>query len=462
MRTTTLQPAGQWAQEEFGFVNLGDPRLSKRLVNVATNLAASPGGTLPQAFPEWAELKAAYRFFDNRGVDFGKVLQPHLERTRLACREPGEYLIIEDTSNLDFSRHRRTQDLGVIGDGEGRGFELHSALAVRVEAWTLEQRPKGQVVGLFDQRCRRPRPAPKGESRRDRLKRPRKSSWWAEAFRGAGQPPSGCCWIYVADRESDFYEPIQICQGTGMDFIIRGCQDRRLADEAGKLRESLARAPVLGQSTVELRSRGGERARTAIVELRSVQVDLDGPWRPGGWQEPLRGVWALEVREVHAPEGVKEPLYWVLLTSLPCRTLAEARRVVGRYPARWWVEGYHKALKGGAGAEDSQWGRGGRLEPLIAVLAVVAVRRRSPALLARSRPEGLEAKESFGPEALAILEKRFGRPKGGWNNRNVLVATARLGGFLARKHDGMPGWQTIWRGWHRLMWMCEGVDILNE
>src|SRR6266851_428341 len=119
MRTTTLQPAGQWAQEEFGFANLGDHRLSKRLVNVATNLAANPGGTLPQAFADWAELKAAYRFFDNRSVDFEKVVQPHLERTRLACREPGEYLMIEDSSTLDFSGHRRTQDLGVIGDGQG-------------------------------------------------------------------------------------------------------------------------------------------------------------------------------------------------------------------------------------------------------------------------------------------------------------------------------------------------------
>jgi len=152
MSTTSLQPAGQWAQEEFAFANLGDPRLSKRLVNVATNLAANPGGTLPQAFPEWAELKAAYRFFDNRSVDFKKVLQPHMERTRLACREPGEYLVIEDSSTLDFSRHRRTQDLGVIGDGQGRGFELHSALAVRVEAWGLE----AQLIGLFDQQCRRP------------------------------------------------------------------------------------------------------------------------------------------------------------------------------------------------------------------------------------------------------------------------------------------------------------------
>lgn len=462
MRITTLQPAGQWAQNEFAFAELGDPRRSKRLVNIATNLAANPGGTLPQAFPDWAELKAAYRFFDNPTVDFGRVLLPHLERTRSACREPGEYLIIEDSTLLDFSRHFKTQDLGVIGDGKGRGFELHSALAVRVENWTLEQRPEGRVVGLFDQRCRRPRPAPKGESRRERLQRPRRSSWWADTFRGVGWPPNGCSWIYVADQESDFYEPIQISQQNGIDFIIRAFQDRRLADEAGKLREVVAKAPVLGQITVELRSRGGEPARTAIVELRSVQVDLDGPWRPSGRQEPLRGVWVLEVQEVHAPEGIKEPLHWMLLTSLPCRTLAEARRVVGRYTARWWVEEYHKALKSGAGVQDSQLERGGRLEPLIAVLAVVAVRLLNTKMLARSRPEGSEAKESFGPEALGILEKRYGRPTGGWTNQNVLVATARLGGFLARKHDGMPGWQTIWRGWQRLIWMCEGLDTLSR
>jgi hypothetical protein len=459
---TTLQPAGQWAQEAFAFANLGDPRLSKRLVNVATKLAANPGGTLPQAFAEWAELKAAYRFFDNPRVDFKAVVQPHLERTRLACREPGEYLMIEDSSILDFSRHRKTRDLGVVGDGQGRGFELHSGLAVRVEAWTLEQRPEGQLIGLFEQRCCRPRPAPKGESRGKRLQRPRKSGWWAEIFRAMGRPPRECRWIYLADRESDFYEPIQICQQAGVDFLIRSYQDRRLAEGAGKLCQALAKAPVLGQSTVELRSRGGEPARTAIVELRSVKVDLDGPWRPGGWQEPLQGVWVVEVREVHAPEGVKEPLQWILLTSLPCQTLAEGRRIVGRYTARWWVEEYHKALKSGAGVEDSQLESGGRLEPLIAVLAVVAVRLLNTKMLARSRPEGAEARESFGAEALAILKSKFGRPKGGWTNQNVLVATARLGGFLARKHDGMPGWQTIWRGWQRLMWMCEGLETLNQ
>ena len=69
-------PPGQWAQNEFGFARLGDPRRNKRLVNIATHLAAAPGGTLPQAFPDWAELKAAYRFFGQRGVSFERVSGP--------------------------------------------------------------------------------------------------------------------------------------------------------------------------------------------------------------------------------------------------------------------------------------------------------------------------------------------------------------------------------------------------
>jgi hypothetical protein len=432
------------------------------LVNIAQHLAAAPGGTLPQAFPDWAELKAAYRFFGQRGVSFERVLAPHVERTRQTCRQPGEYLLIEDTTLLDYSHHWAAQDLGIIGDGGGRGFELHSALAVRVQGWTLAQRPEGTVVGLFDQQCRTPRLAPAGESRSARLSRPRKSQSWAAGLKTAGRPPEGSRWIYVADRESDFYEPLLICQQHGVDFVIRACQDRRLADEAGRLKEALTQAAVLGETTVEVRSRAGQPARTAIVQVRSMRVDLDGPWRPGGWQGPLRDVGVVEVSEVHAPAGVKEPLHWMLLTSLPCATWGQAQRVVGYYTARWWIEEYHKALKSGAGVEQSQLERAGRLEPLIAVLAVVAVRLLSTKMLARSRPESFEAASSFGPEMLAVLEKKLGQPKGGWTNRNLIRSVAHLGGFIGRQHDGEPGWQTIWRGWQRLMWMSEGAALMES
>ena len=353
------------------------------------------------------------------------------------------------------------EDLGVIGDGTQRGFELHSALAVRLEGWTLEQRPEGVVVGLFDQQCRCPRPAPEGETRWQRLSRPRKSQAWAAAFASAGRPPEGCRWISVADRESDIYEVLQSCREHGVDFVIRSCQDRRLANGNGRLRAALEQAPVLGQCTVELRARTGQAARTAIVELRAMCVDLDGLARPGRRTPPLPDVGVVEVREVDAPESVKEPLHWILLTSLPCATKTQVRRIVGYYTARWWIEEYHKALKSGVGVEASQLERADRLEALIAILAVVAVRLLHTKSLARARPESFEAAASFGPQMLALLEIKYGTPKGGWTNQNLLIATARLGGFLARKHDGLPGWQTIWRGWQRLMWMCDGVETLN-
>jgi hypothetical protein len=460
--TTPLASADIWAQSEFGLAPLGDRRRNKRLVKIATQLAAHPGGTLPQAFPKWPELKAAYRFLSDPQNSPDKIQATHFKNTLARSQEPGEYLIIEDTTLLDYSKSVAALELGVIGNGHGRGFELHSALMVRVEAWTLEQRPEGMVVGLLGQQCDRPRPRPEGETEAQRWQRQRKSERWAAALEAAGSPPPSCQWIYLADREADFYEPLQSCQRLGIDCIIRSRCDRRLADEAGHLWSKLAGQPLLGQSTVELRARAGAGKRTAIVQCRALRVDLDGPWRPGGWQPELRGFWAVEVREVDAPQGVKEPLHWILLTTLPCHTWAQVQRVIGRYTARWWIEEYHKALKTGAGIEHSQLERGYRLESIVALLALVAVRLLATKFLARSRPEGLEALQDFSPQALLVLEQKVGRPKGGWNNQSLTVAIARVGGFLARKHDGLPGWQTIWRGWQRLMWMCEGIETLNN
>lgn len=119
---------------------------------------------------------------------------------------------------------------------------------------------------------------------------------------------------------------------------------------------------------------------------------------------------------------------------------------------RWWVEEYHEALESG-GVAESQHERGHRLEALITVLVVV--RLLATKLMARSRPEGGEAAESFGPEVLALLEAKLGRSQGGWTNQSVLVTTARLGGCLARKGDDLP--QLV-----ALMWMCEGVATLSQ
>ncbi len=433
MTNTLLRPA-QWAESEFALAQLGDQRRTQRLVKIAAHLAHSPGGTLPQAFPEWRQLKAAYRFFNQPKVTFEQIQKPHWQHTRAVCQQPGQYLLIEDTTELDYTDHPRTEELGCIGNGHGRGLLLHSTLALRVEGWDGQERPQAIAVGLLHQQCwsRWGQPKRKGrETRRQLLSRARESQRWAMALEEGG-PPAGSAWIYVADQESDFYEPIERCQRRGVDFVIRG---------------------------IAVRARAAQAARTAHVEVRTAAVSLNGPRRLEG-KRPDFGLNVVEVREVHAPPG-SEPLYWLLLTSLPCDTWVQVRRIIGIYTMRWSLEEYHKALKSGAGAQESQMEQAYRIESLVAVLGVVAVRLFNTKWLARTRPDEAVNSKVFGAELLRILAAKFGKPKGGWTHATALIAVARVGGFLARKGDGMPGWQTIWRGWNRLMWMCHGLETLK-
>jgi hypothetical protein len=460
--STTLLPPAQWAQQEFSLAELGDPRRTRRLVSMATQLAQSPSGTLPQALPEWSELKAAYRWLSQPQNTPEKIQAPHCQRTLQQCREPGEYLLIEDTSELDYTHHPATVELGTIGNGQGRGLLVHSTLAVRVEAWNLRQQPEGVALGLLGQHIWSRSGPSRRKSRerwRQRMQRPRESQRWAAVFEEIGGPPPSSRWIFLADREADFYEPIQRCQRHKVDFVIRAYHHRALADQEGHLQEAVAQAPVRGHLSLELRARPGQPARTATVTVRSCSLKVVGPWRPQG-QQPDLDLNVVEVREESAPPGV-EPLHWLLLTSLPCTRWVEVQRVVNCYAARWWVEEYHKALKTGTAVEESQLERAYRLETLVAVLSVIAVRLLNTKWLARTRGDQLVGREVLGPEALALLAIKFGKPKGGWTHRALLVAVARLGGFLARKGDGIPGWLTIWRGWQKLMVMSQGLEMVN-
>jgi hypothetical protein len=188
MTNTLLRPA-QWAESEFASAQLGDQRRTQRLVKIATNLVQKPGGTLPQAFPRWRELKAAYRFFNQPKVTFQQIQQPHWQRTRAVCQAPGEYLLIEDTTDLDYTDHPATEEMGPIGDGRGRGLRLHTTLAVRLEGWDLDERPQEIVLGVMDQQClnRWGQPRRAQETWRQTMSRARESQRW-----GSNRCTGGC------------------------------------------------------------------------------------------------------------------------------------------------------------------------------------------------------------------------------------------------------------------------------
>jgi len=414
---TTLTNALDWAASEFAGAELGDQRRCKRLIRVAGALAQAPHGTLPSSFNGWSEAKAAYRLLDMPDVCYEHVVAPHLCHVQAACHTPGEYLLIEDTTSLDFTSHAAVRDLGRIGNDGGRGLFLHSMLALRIERWNRHNEPEVTVQGLFHQHWwarTEPTIGSDREKKKKRLNRDRESQRWAAITEKVGAPPQGTQWTYMADRESDIYEVFQYCRKHRWRFIIRASQPRALSDEDGSVFTRVAESPELGGFAVHLRARPGQAARQARLIIRSCTVSLRGPWRPSGAPEPLP-VSLVEALEIDAPKGVKA-IHWVLLTDWPCVSFPEAMRVIKAYTRRWLIEEYHKCLKSGTKIEASQLSNAQHITALLGILAVVAVRLLKTKLLASTFPDEAVSPESLGPEISAVLRSKFGQPPGGWRH----------------------------------------------
>jgi len=124
-------------------------------------------------------------------------------------------------------------------------------------------------------------------------------------------------------------------------------------------------------------------------------------------------------------------------------------QIIERYEFRWMVEEHHKCLKSGCAVEQRQLTTAQSLQACLGFLAIIAVRLLELRETSRQQPE-TPARHKVEPELLETVRQYFKLPPSDLSVREFWRLVARLGGFLGRKSDGDPGWQTIWRGWLRL------------
>ncbi|WP_437191315.1 IS4/Tn5 family transposase DNA-binding protein [Planctomicrobium sp. SH527] len=133
----------EWAAMEFSTCQLGDKRRTDRLIKAAAQVLARPDGSTPRQIESWSDCKALYRLMDCEEVSLAAITAPHYERTR-QTGGPGEtYLILNDTTEINYGGKRNARGLGLVGKNTGRGFFLHSAL--------LRDPVTQQVIGLAGQ-----------------------------------------------------------------------------------------------------------------------------------------------------------------------------------------------------------------------------------------------------------------------------------------------------------------------
>jgi hypothetical protein len=441
----TLEPA-QWAYEQFGDCELGDKRRTRRAVEYAAQVADHPSGSTPAQTEDWNACKAVYRLFDREEVTFEALAQPHWRRTRDCAA--GHYLLLGDTTELDYGKHRQVKGLGPTGNGSGRGFLLHSALMVAAKSEA--------IVGLAGQEIFLRRPCPRNESRYDRSQRSKESDVWGRVIDEVGSPPEGSKWTHVLDRGADNFEVYCHLLLNRCDWVVRVKHLKRVVQTAQGTRlalgEYLATLPVAG--TYELKLRAGQQspARTARLAVRFGQVTLPQPKLRSPYLRRCGiasiAMYVIEVREIDPPRGVT-PLHWVLYTSHAVTSFEDAWRVIEYYEKRWLIEEFHKALKTGCRVEQRQYASGKRLAALAGMLSVVAVRLLQLKAVARDQPDS-PARTLIPRTWLRALEILRKRSLPHCTVRQFFRHLASLGGFLARKRDGEPGWITLWRGFDKL------------
>jgi hypothetical protein len=457
-----MQAHLEWAQINFGECQLGDKRRTRRLVQVAAEVARNPSASFPDQMRTWGDLKAAYNLFDEDDVTFQAVARPHWERTK--GRTTGRYLVIGDTTELDFGVHRDLPDLGPTGNGGGWGFLLHNALLVAADSQEVIG-VAGQTIHYRPQKKHAPS---KKEHSAARLKRPRESDIWGRVIDQVGPPPEDVEWIHVLDRGGDNFEVYCHLLQQRSAWVVRAAQLNRyvLAGPNAKRMKLSAYLPQLdlrGSYELSLRARPQQPARTAKLEVRVGSIQMPVPHHRSPQVRELApqpiAMNVVYVVEVDPPAGV-EPICWVLLTSLPVDTFEQAWTVIEYYEARWLIEEYHKALKTGCRVEDRQLKTAARLEAMLGLLSVAAVWLLQLKSLARTAPN-VPAQRVVPRVWLQILKAAR---KGLHRVHDLTVGqfyreVAKLGGFLGRKGDGEPGWITLWRGWDKLNNFVHGATL---
>ena len=406
----------QWAAHEFGGAQLGDQRLSERLVQSVDALAAMPGRAFCGAAQgDKAAVKAYYRLIDkpdDSQITMDAILAPHRERTIQRMRGQTTVLCIQDGSDLNYSGLAQCEGLGSIGTNQtgarSPGLHLHSTLAVSLE---------GLPLGVLGAQCAAPVVRAEGDDRAasDIPIDEKKTFSWIQGLRECIQvskqlPDTRL--VCVMDREADFFDLFDEQRQSGrVDLLVRAKHDRVTAGPS-HLFESLRGSPVKGRMLIDVprqsarpkkskqKARDGHPGRQTQVALRYREIEFQPPVQHQA-KQPIK-LWVVHVRETRRPRAAQS-VEWFLLSTRRIESVEQAQECLRWYGLRWRIEDWHRVLKSGCRIEALQHKTAERLKRAIAINLVIAWRITLMTLLGRQCPE-LPAQVMFSDLEIDVLQ----------------------------------------------------------
>jgi IS4 transposase len=364
-------------------------------------------------------------------------------------------LIAQDTTEFDFTRPNEVvEGAGPLTYQTQRGLHSHALVVFT---------PERLCLGSIDTDTwgRDPDAFGKRKDKRTKPIHQKESYRWVQGYQraceAAEQVPNTTV-VSVGDAESDIYECFSAAMSAELkckaDWIIRASQfDRLLApnQEHQQLVQALQHRRALGTFIMAITTKKGRSARSAKMEVRSATVTLKPPRRPAEQPRlPPVTVHVVWVRELNPPAN-EEPVEWMLLTSLPVETFAQACLVADYYAVRWQIEIYFKVLKSGCHIEKLQLETADRIKACLALYQIVAWRVLYATMLGRECPE-LSCEVLFSAaewKAVWTVQKQEPLPQQAPSLGVFLKLVGALGGHTGQPWDGPLGPKRMWIGLQR-------------
>ncbi len=417
-------------------------------------LAEHPSESVPQASGSASESQSIYRFWANERVKPEQILASQQGRVSERMQQQAVVLVIQDTTDLNFSSLAHTRGLGFINQTTQQGIKVHTSFAVGGD---------GEPLGVLRQHTwsRTERSGKRGE-RRKKATHEKESQRWLDAVSEVeANLDKEHVLVHVGDREADIFDLFALPRRANSHLLIRAEHNRKVQHELDYLIPTIAQAPILGEKTIEIERNPKRAARKASLTVRGMQLTLAVPRahkQPAQCQPVTVNV--LFVEEPIAPADA-EPIRWLLITTLPIETFAQAWQCVVWYSLRWLIERFHYTLKSGCRIEALQLESAERLLNALATYSIVAWRLMWLTYRARLAPDD-SCETVLLTREWKLLRRKFApknRSKTPPTLRQAVRWIAQLGGFLGRKQDGQPGLKTLWRGLGVLHHLLEGAQL---
>lgn len=456
-----IASAQAWAEAEFGRTELGDKRRTRRLVEIARDVALRPGGTVTSVVHGDAQREGAFRFLENDATDVRAMSRASSCSTIERSRGLPWAWVALDQSNVSMTDRQGVKDFGrITGVGCTRGLEVMNALAVA---------PSGVPLGLLSQQWWRRGDKKSPAYRQD--KRPveeRESSLWCRTMEDCCQQLSGVerapkPWFQL-DRGGDLSYVLDFARACDGWITVRSSRSRRLGGTGRLLWDVVKGQKVSARYSLVVPARRGKKSdqrpqRRAQMSVRFAKVTIDIT------PNSKRGRLLVPVTVVHVRERNASPsgrIEWMLVTTWPVNNARDAQQVVEGYSQRWKVEEFHRCWKSGAcQLQNSQLRSMATLKRWATILAAVAARIERLKQLARTHSEKPATDELSRTEIdVAIILSRTRKYKPGQNLtlQQAVTVIAEAGGYTGKSSGGPPGSTTIRRGLDRVI---DGVELMQ-